>query len=363
MKKTIHVDTARPYDVHIGAGLLDQLAELLPEKIRAVAGRGGKAVLLTDEHVNPLYGDRTAQNLSALGFQVLRTVVPAGETAKSGDCYLRQLSFMAENHVSRQDVIFALGGGVVGDLSGFLAATYQRGIPFVQLPTTLLSAVDSSVGGKTAINLPEGKNLVGAFYQPAAVIMDTDTLDTLEPSVFADGCAEVIKYGMIWDAKLYRRLAEKVLPACRSDKALLAEIIAACVDIKRQVVVQDELDKGLRNLLNFGHTIGHSIEKNSGFEISHGSAVAMGMAMVTKAAEEDGTCEAGTADGLKKLLEAYGLPTEAPFTTEQLLAGMLSDKKIEGREINLILPRKIGDCFISHMDVAQAQKLLAGGKA
>ncbi|MGN1144125.1 MAG: 3-dehydroquinate synthase family protein, partial [Anaerovoracaceae bacterium] len=200
MRKTIHVDTARPYDVHIGAGLLDKLAELLPEKIRTVAGRGGKAVLLTDEHVDPLYGDRTAQNLSALGFQVLRTVVPAGETAKSGDCYLRQLSFMAENHVSRQDVIFALGGGVVGDLSGFLAATYQRGIPFVQLPTTLLSAVDSSVGGKTAINLPEGKNLVGAFYQPAAVIMDTDTLDTLEPSVFADGCAEVIKYGMIWDA-------------------------------------------------------------------------------------------------------------------------------------------------------------------
>lgn len=363
MRKTIHVDTAHPYDVHIGAGLLDDLAELLPEKIRNVAAGGGKAVLLTDEHVDPLYGDRTAQNLSALGFQVLRTVVPAGETAKSGDCYLRQLSFLAGNHVSRQDVIFALGGGVAGDLSGFLAATYQRGIPFVQLPTTLLAAVDSSVGGKTAINLPEGKNLAGAFYQPSAVIMDTDTLDTLEPSVFADGCAEVIKYGMIWDAALYRRLSENILPSCRSDKELQAEIIAACVDIKRQVVVQDELDKGLRNLLNFGHTIGHSIEKNSGFAISHGSAVAMGMAIVTRAAEKEGICEKGTADGLKNLLEAYGLPTEAPFTTEQLLAGMLSDKKIEGREINLILPRKIGECFISHMDVAQAQKLLAGGRS
>lgn len=358
--KTIHIDTARPYDVHIGAGILEDLGQLLPEKLLRTAGDGGRAVLITDENVGPLYEERVAELLSGLGFDVLKARVPAGETAKSGQWYLRMLSFLAQNHVSRRDVLFALGGGVVGDLTGFLAASYQRGTSFVQLPTTLLSAVDSSVGGKTAINLPEGKNLVGAFYQPEAVIMDIKTLDTLEPSVFADGCAEVIKYGMIWDEKLFRLLEDQVLPRRRQDEDLLTEVTCRCVDIKRQVVVQDELDKGHRNLLNFGHTIGHSIEKNSGFEISHGSAVAMGMAMVTEAAETAGICQAGTGAALRILLESYGLPARAPFTTEQLLEGMLSDKKIEGQKINLILPRKIGECFIEHMTVGEAQKLLAG---
>ncbi len=362
MMKTIHINTARPYDVHIGPGLLDRMGQLLPEKIMKVGEEGGKAVLITDVNVEPLYAARVCAVLESMGFQVLKAVVLAGEEAKSGDWYLKLLSFLAAEHVSRSDVIFALGGGVVGDLSGFLAATYQRGIPFVQLPTTLLSAVDSSVGGKTAINLPEGKNLAGAFYQPSAVIMDVDTLDTLDASVFADGCAEVIKYGMIWDEKLFRDLQQSVLtwPACRADKELLTDIIARCVDIKRQVVAEDELDRGIRNVLNFGHTIGHSIEKNSCFEISHGRAVAMGMAIVTEEAEKAGICDAGTTGELKALLGEYGLPAEAPFTAEQLLEGMLSDKKIEGKEINLILPQRIGRCTIQRMDVTGAQKLLAG---
>ena len=204
--KTVHINTKQPYDVYIGPGLLDRMPQLLPEKTCKVGEKGGKAVLITDTNVEPLYAERVQMVLERSGFQVLKAVVPAGEEAKSGEWYLRLLSFMAAEHVSRSDVIFALGGGVVGDLSGFLAASYQRGIDFVQIPTTLLSAVDSSVGGKTAINLPEGKNLAGAFKQPVAVIMDTDTLQTLKTEVFADGCAEVIKYGMIWDTGLFRKL-------------------------------------------------------------------------------------------------------------------------------------------------------------
>jgi len=363
--KTIHINTSHPYDVHIGPGLLGRMDQILPETIRKAGAAGGKAVLITDTNVEPLYAARVSAVLGNMGFQIQKAVVPAGEEAKSGEWYLKLLSFLAAEHVSRSDVIFALGGGVVGDLSGFLAATWQRGIPFVQIPTTLLSAVDSSVGGKTAINLPEGKNLVGAFYQPSAVIMDVDTLDSLDTSVFADGCAEVIKYGMIWDEGLFRDLQQSVLtlPACRADKELLTSMISRCVDIKRQVVVSDELDRGLRNLLNFGHTIGHSIEKNSRFEISHGSAVAMGMVIVTEAAGKAGICDAAIGTELKILLGEYGLPTETPFTTEQLLAGMLSDKKIEGKEINLILPQRIGRCFIQRMDVTGAQALLAGAAA
>lgn len=348
--KTIHINTADSYDVHIGFGLLNRMGDVLPERILKVGAVRGKAVLITDRNVDALYGNRVSDALAELGFHVLKAVVPSGEDAKSGKEYLRLLSFIAAERVSRSDIIFALGGGVVGDLSGFLAATYQRGMDFVQLPTTLLAAVDSSVGGKTAINLPEGKNLAGAFKQPACVIMDTDTLETLEKAVLADGFAEVIKYGMIRDEELF----------CGLQTYEKAEIIARCVDLKRQVVVQDEEDRGIRNILNFGHTAGHSIEKLSGYEISHGQAVSMGMVIVTEAAEKAGICQAGTAAKLRELLAAYNLPAEAPFDMQLILDGMLSDKKIEGQTINLILPKKIGCCTIEKMAVAEAQKLLAG---
>lgn len=360
--KKVHINTSRPYDVHIGPGLLKKMKDLLPEKTLAIGAAGGIGVLITDENVNALYGHGVEKEIEELGFQVLRFVVPSGEEAKSGEWYLKALSFLAANHVSRGDVIFALGGGVVGDLSGFLAATFLRGIDFVQLPTTLLSAVDSSVGGKTAINLPEGKNLVGAFYQPVAVIMDTDTLDTLEPSVFADGCAEVLKYGMIWDGTFYEELKEYVLtkPEHRGDVERMTSVIARCVAIKAEVVSQDEKDKGLRNLLNFGHTIGHSIEKNSGFGISHGSAVAMGMVVATRAAEQAGICQAGATENLVNTLQDYGLPVETEYGAEVLKEGMLSDKKIEGAKINLILPRTIGECYIHKMSTNELGTFLLG---
>lgn len=349
-KRSIHINTARPYDVHVGPGILAQMGQLLPEKILGVGAEGGKAVLITDANVETLYAAQVRTELEGLGFTVYQAVMPAGEESKSGIQYLNLLSWMSEEHVSRSDVIFALGGGVVGDMAGFLAATYQRGMEFVQLPTTLLAAVDSSVGGKTAINLPEGKNLVGAFKQPACVIMDTDTLETLPEDVFADGCAEVIKYGMIWDESLFHNLQTMET----------GDIISRCVDIKRQVVVQDEEDRGIRNILNFGHTIGHSIEKNSHFEIRHGQAVAIGMMIVTEAAEKAGICQTGVTAQLRNLLTACNLPTEAPYSMELLLEGMRSDKKIQGQEINLILPQRIGQCIIRHMTLTDAQKLLAG---
>lgn len=361
-KRSIHINTARPYNVHVGPGILAQMGQLLPAKILGVGAAGGKAVLITDENVEPLYAADVRTELEGLGFTICQAVMPAGEESKNGTQYLSLLSWMAEEHVSRSDCIFALGGGVIGDMAGFLAATYQRGIDFVQLPTTLLAAVDSSVGGKTAINLPEGKNLVGAFKQPVCVIMDTDTLKTLPEDVFADGCAEVIKYGMIWDAVLFEELQNHVLvwPDCRGDDVLMTDIIARCVDIKRQVVVQDEEDRGIRNMLNFGHTIGHSIEKNSHFEIRHGQAVAMGMMIVTEAAEREGICQDGVTAQLRNLLTAFNLATEAPYSMELLLEGMRSDKKIQGQEINLILPKQIGQCIIRRMTLSDAQKLLAG---
>lgn len=358
--KTIHVNTARPYDVYIGPGLISQMGRLLPPSVISAGKKGAKAVVVTDENVEPLYFKKVEKVLEDLGFCVLKAVVPSGEIAKSGQQYLKLLSFMADAHVSRSDMIFALGGGVVGDLSGFLAATFLRGIDFVQIPTTLLAAVDSSVGGKTAINLPEGKNLVGAFYQPASVIMDIDTLDTLSQDIFADGCAEVIKYGMIWDEALFDRLSQSVLTDRRDDPKLVTEIIARCVAIKQEVVSQDEREKGLRAMLNFGHTIGHSIEKNSGFLISHGKAVAMGMVIATRAAEDAGICEKGVTEHLTALLAAYGLPVKTEYSADQLGEGMLSDKKIEGEKIHLILPKKVGVCYIHDMKTTDVKGFLLG---
>ena len=351
----IRINTEKPYDVWIGSGLLSRFGQLLPENLLK---RGGKAVVITDENVGPLYYEKVKKELENCGFSVIKAIVPAGEEAKSGEQYLRLLSFLAANHVSRGDVIFALGGGVPGDLSGFLAATFLRGIHFVQLPTTLLAAVDSSVGGKTAINLPEGKNLAGAFYQPSAVILDTDALDTLSRDVFTDGCAEVIKYAMIRDQELFALLAQNKLPECRGNVRLIERVISRCVEIKRQVVSMDEKDKGLRNLLNFGHTVGHAVEKSSGFSVSHGKAVAIGMTAACRFAEKEKICPPGVTETLKELLNYYDLPVSAQYPAETICEGILSDKKIEGNRLHFILPRNIGDCFIYDMEISQLKDFL-----
>lgn len=260
---TVTVRASRPYEVTIGRGLLDTVG-------RQAAGqwKGRSAAVVSDSTVAPLYLNRVKDSLERAGFQVHSFVFPAGEDQKNGGTYLKLLEFLAARRLTRADGLIALGGGVVGDLAGFAAATFLRGIGFLQLPTTLLAAVDSSVGGKTAIDLTNGKNLAGAFYQPQAVLCDLDTLDTLPAEVFADGCAEVIKYGMIGDPALLARLETVDF---RADPE---ELVARCVAQKRNLVEQDEFDTGARQLLNLGHTLGHGVEACSGYTVSHGRAVA-----------------------------------------------------------------------------------------
>jgi 3-dehydroquinate synthase len=282
-------------------------------------------------HERMLYNDLKKAQTADAQYLLAPLSVPL-----STEEYGALLEHLAKQHYTRTDALFALGGGVVGDLGGFCASVYLRGIPFVQIPTTLLSAVDSSVGGKTAINLNAGKNLAGAFYQPRLVICDPDTLSTLPPAILADGCAEVIKYGVIHDAALFRMLQDGTSPASE-------QVIARCVQNKRDIVEQDEFDTGLRRLLNLGHTVAHAIETLSHFEISHGSAVAMGTATIMRAAVAHGLCPRGDLDALTSLTQRLGLPTECPYGMADVAAAALADKKRNGDTITLIVPYAIGD--------------------
>ena len=245
---------------------------------------------------------------------------------------------------------------MVGDLTGFAAATYLRGVDFVQVPTTLLAAVDSSVGGKTAIDLDAGKNLAGAFYQPSLVLCDLDTLNTLPENIFRDGCAEVIKYGVLYDKALFTHLEEKGLGFNRE------AVIARCVELKRDVVAQDEFDRGERQKLNLGHTVGHGIEACSGYKISHGSAVAAGMGIVNRAAAKLGICSQSCAEKIEAVIRAFGLPVNSEFSAKELYLCALSDKKRSGGTVNLILPEKIGFCRIAPTKVEDVEALIEMGK-
>jgi len=343
--KTIHVHASKCYNVMIGSDLLEDLGSLLS----TVCKQTGKAAIISDSNVWPLYGDIVSKSLADSGYQVMHYVFPAGEASKNAETYLNILNFLAENKVTRSDLLIALGGGVVGDMSGFAAATYLRGVSYVQVPTTLLAMVDSSVGGKTAINLPAGKNLVGAFNQPHLVLCDINTLNSLPEDVFRDGCAEVIKYGVIYDKNLFAHLAEKGPDFDRE------AVIARCVELKRDVVAQDEFDTGARQMLNYGHTIGHGIEAQSSFTITHGQAVAIGMAIVAKSA-----CPA-IYDELTQVLTEFGLPTTTTFTAEQLYTSALSDKKRAGGSVNLIIPTAIGSCNIVPTDVSKLKLFIEEG--
>jgi len=297
--------------------------------------------------VAPLYLNRVKDSLERAGFRVHSFVFPAGEDQKNGGTYLKLLEFLAARRLTRADGLIALGGGVVGDLAGFAAATFLRGIGFLQLPTTLLAAVDSSVGGKTAIDLTNGKNLAGAFYQPQAVLCDLDTLDTLPAEVFADGCAEVIKYGMIGDPALLARLETVDF---RADPE---ELVARCVAQKRDLVEQDEFDTGARQLLNLGHTLGHGVEACSGYTVSHGRAVAIGMTLVTRAAVAFGRCPAEVLPRLRRLLERYGLPDATAYSAQALYEKTLSDKKRSGDTISLVVPIAWGASQLVRIPVSE----------
>ena len=342
--KIIQVRASKEYAVKIGSGLLDTLGAEA-----AAVCKPGKAAIVSDSNVWPLYGETAEKGLQNAGFDTVHFVFSAGEERKNGDTYLQLLNFLAENQITRTDLIIALGGGVVGDLAGFAAATYLRGIAYVQVPTTLLAAVDSSVGGKTAIDLPSGKNLCGAFYQPRLVLCDTDTLQSLPHSIFRDGCAEVIKYGVLYDPQLFAHLEEAGLSFDRET------VIARCVELKRNVVMEDEFDRGSRMKLNLGHTIGHGIEAKSNFAISHGQAVAIGMAIVARASR----CP--DAGRIQNCLTVFGLPTQTEFTSSDLFACALSDKKRSGGTVSLVIPRQIGQCDIVPTQISELPSFIEAG--
>ena len=339
---TVTVRASRPYEVTIGRGLLDTVGWQA-----AGQWKGRSAAVVSDSTVAPLYLNRVKDSLERAGFQVHSFVFPAGEDQKNGGTYLKLLECLAARRLTRADGLIALGGGVVGDLAGFAAATFLRGIGFLQLPTTLLAAVDSSVGGKTAIDLTNGKNLAGAFYQPQAVLCDLDTLDTLPAEVFADGCAEVIKYGMIGDPALLARLETVDF---RADPE---ELVARCVAQKRDLVEQDEFDTGARQLLNLGHTLGHGVEACSGYTVSHGRAVAIGMTLVTRAAVAFGRCPAEVLPRLRRLLERYGLPDATAYSAQALYEKTLSDKKRSGDTISLVVPIAWGASQLVRIPVSE----------
>lgn len=341
---TVTVNASKSYDILIGSGLLPHLGHWA-----AGLGKAEKVCIVSETTVWPLYGSVVRMSLERAGFEVCSFVFPAGEASKNGQTYLSLLNFLAENRLTRCDLIVALGGGVVGDLAGFAAASYLRGIRFIQIPTTLLAAVDSSVGGKTAIDLPSGKNLAGAFCQPSLVLCDTDTLNTLSDDIFRDGCAEVIKYGILYDPELFSHLEERGLCFDRT------AVITRCVELKRDVVMEDEFDTGARMRLNLGHTIGHGVEAKSHFELSHGKAVAIGTAIVSRASRCPDTGR------IISILQKFGLPTDTNYSAQDLYTYTLSDKKRSGGTVNLILPRSIGCCDIVPTPVESLKSFIEAG--
>lgn len=332
--ETVHIKTSTEYDVLIGRGLLAQLGTLAK-----TVSRGDLAMLVTDDNVHALYAAQALASLQAAGFRTEVFSFAPAETSKTAQTWLSLMERLAEFGMTRSGFLVALGGGTVSDLAGFAAATYLRGIDYINVPTTLLAMTDASVGGKTGIDLPQGKNLVGAFRQPRLVICDPDTLDTLPAGVLADGFAEVIKYGMIGDAELLTQLKAPFAPQAE-------KVICRCVSQKRTLVEQDERDDGIRRLLNFGHTIGHAIETVSEYRISHGKAVAIGMAAMTRLAEHTGDCADGVFWELYDLLSQYGLPTELPYDAQTLWQAAFADKKRQDDTLALVVPMRRGQCTV-----------------
>ncbi|MBN1891636.1 MAG: 3-dehydroquinate synthase [Clostridiales bacterium] len=334
------------YPIYIQSGKLDCLGE-----VSASCVKGRKSFVVTDSNVAPLYLERAVASLRKTGFSVATCTVPAGESSKSKDILFMLFEQFHGASITRTDVVIALGGGVIGDLAGFAAASYMRGCPLVQVPTTLLAQVDSSIGGKTGIDLPFGKNLVGAFYQPRAVLTDPSVLSTLTRSVTAEGMAEVIKYGCIRDRLLFESI-EKGLTD-------LEWIIERCVRIKTTVVQNDEYDTGERMILNFGHTIGHAIERLSGYTgITHGEAVAIGMVYAARIGQKAGYTEEGTADRICSLLQKWRLPVQTDLSVDAVFNAMMSDKKRLTGKIFFVFLQKLGESLTVPMEKDQLFELL-----
>ena len=335
-------------NILIGRGLLDDIGHQMKR-----SGIRGKVAVISDETVAALYMARTETALENEEFEVCAHVVPAGEASKSIARYAEILGFLADNHLTRSDTVLALGGGVIGDLAGFAAATFLRGIRVVQVPTSLLACVDSSVGGKTGIDLPQGKNLAGAFWQPALTLIDPDLLRSLPEAVYRDGLAEVVKYAAIRDEALY-----DLLPYDLDEEE---DVIRRCIDIKKDIVSRDERDKGERQVLNFGHSFGHAIERLSGYGMSHGQAVAIGMTLMARAAERMALCSKEDAGRLIGMIRVLGLQTDCSYTEEEIYNDMLVDKKRAGDHITLVMFHGIGSCKLQSFTLDEARQVLRLG--
>jgi 3-dehydroquinate synthase len=331
----------RSYPIFVGRGCL---ARLGPESARR--GLGRRCAVISDSNVARFHSEAALSSLAGAGFDPVLVTVPAGEAAKSLRSVQVCYDELAEHRLERKSFVVALGGGVVGDLAGFVAATYLRGIPFVQVPTTLLAQVDSSVGGKVGVNLKAGKNLVGAFYQPRFVLCDLETLDTLPEREFVSGLAEVIKYGIIYDGALFRRLERDLDSMLKRDEGILAKVIARCCAIKAEVVGQDETESGLRAILNFGHSIGHALEAISGYgKFLHGEAISLGQIAAAGISRDLLGLSPAEVDRIRGLLARCGLPTQIRLTEsrqKRLLAAMRLDKKVSDGQIKFVLARTIG---------------------
>ncbi len=341
------------YEIIIESGSFKRLAELI--RIHLSPKPSVRLVVITDENVFGIYGKALSSALDGFEHSVL--TLPAGEGSKSIQTLEQVYGFCADMKLTRSDMLVAFGGGVIGDLVGFAAATYMRGLPFVQVPTTLLSQVDSSIGGKTAVNIPQGKNLVGAFNQPALVVIDPTLTDTLTEREFACGMAEVIKYAAINSKKLYDLLSEnnskeKILPK-------LAQVVQLCCEIKAEYVREDPFDKGVRRLLNFGHTFGHAIEKHFDFSrYNHGEAVAMGMCLAFELGEKLGICKTELGQTFCTLIKNFDLPVYNEVDIRLLLPTIALDKKAEGKEINFVFVKDIGDSFVRAMSLDEMEDLM-----
>lgn len=344
--KTIHIGTSSPYDVHIERGSLSKSGELI-----SAVTNSKKAAIITDDKVCELYSEELVKSLHKSGISASLFVFPHGERSKNLHTLSEIFDFLCKKGITRSDFLIALGGGVVGDITGFAAASFLRGIDFVQIPTTLLAQVDSSVGGKTGIDIPGGKNLVGAFKQPALVICDSDVLQTLPDEELSCGMAEVIKYGMIRDKNLFEICENHSISDVHD---VMDEIVSTCIDIKRQVVENDAFDKGERMILNFGHTLGHAIEGWHKYtDFTHGMGVAAGMCMITRR-----LCNDEIVQRLEKCVKAYGLPVDTEAPMSELLPFCTKDKKCEANNINYIICPEIGKVEIRKVSVDDFMKLM-----
>lgn len=344
MKVNLDKKLLSSYEICIGNSICDRMALLISKNHKA-----GRHIIVTDSNVGRLHGEKLLDGLKGVGLNVDLISFPAGEASKNINTVLDIVAKLLELGADRNSMLIAFGGGVVGDIVGFIASVFMRSIPYIQVPTTLLAQVDSSIGGKTAIDLPHGKNLLGTFYQPQAVFADLSYLATLPVLEFNNGIAEIIKYGIIDDEKIFRLLEENMEQIQKQDPALLLKLVEACCRIKKSIVEIDEKEQGLRRILNYGHTLGHALEAQSGFTISHGEGVALGMIAAARISENSGYLESGSRERIENLIKNSGLPCRIPesLSTEGIISRLKMDKKKEGDVIHFVLLKKIGMPFVN----------------